>query len=449
METKIVKFKIGVMILLGSWLVSSNKAYAETIGQDSLNHYLQVAARSNPGLKADFLTYKAAIQHISQAGAYPDPELDMGFFLEPMDILGGKQVAEFKIMQMFPWFGTKKSAHNEAAHRAQMAFERFRENRNSLYLDIYAQWYRLCDLQERLVNNKANKELLKQLESLALQKYGSGDGQIKASQGKMNTAMGKGSSKMSDVLRIQIELAGIDNNIESVLSQLAAEKVKFNALLGRPSEAGISLPDSLKQVSFLLNESSVLANIERQNPMLKMLLEEGLSYKAQAETEKKKSYPMMGVGLQYMLNKKTDNQAFAMGSMNGKDMWMPMVSMSIPIFRNKYKAEQREIRFRQEASKENYENTLNNLEADYFRIRQQLDDANRKIGLYQRQSQLAESAYRLVVEEFTSGQSDLTNVIDVQRQLLDYQLKTADAIADYNTKAAAIQKLISFKDTEF
>jgi outer membrane protein TolC len=53
-----------------------------------------------------------------------------------------------------------------------------------------------------------------------------------------------------------------------------------------------------------------------------------------------------------------------------------------------------------------------------------------------------------MVQEFVSGTSDLTNVIQVQRQLLDYQLKNVEAIADYNIMAASIQKLISFKDTE-
>ncbi|KAA6308849.1 hypothetical protein EZS27_039558, partial [termite gut metagenome] len=41
-----------------------------------------------------------------------------------------------------------------------------------------------------------------------------------------------------------------------------------------------------------------------------------------------------------------------------------------------------------------------------------------------------------------------TNVIQVQRQLLDYQLKSAEATADYNTMVASIHKLISFKDIE-
>ena len=150
-----------------------------------------------------------------------------------------------------------------------------------------------------------------------------------------------------------------------------------------------------------------------------------------------------------MLNKKTDETMLAMGDMNGKDMIMPMVSVSIPLYRNKYKAQQRESKFWWQASREKYDNTRNTLESELYKTKHLLDDAARKIALYKKQEELAKTTYNLIIQEFVSGKSDLTNVIQVQRQLLDYQLKEAESIASYNTMVASIEKLISFKkDTE-
>ena len=104
-------------------------------GTDSLNHYLEIAARNNPGLNADFLVYKASLEKVPQAGVWPNPQLDIDFFLKPMDIVGGRQIADFTLMQMFPWFGTKKSAQTEATHMAKMSYEQFRETRDNLYLE--------------------------------------------------------------------------------------------------------------------------------------------------------------------------------------------------------------------------------------------------------------------------------------------------------------------------
>ncbi len=140
---------------------------------DSLDHYLEIAGRNNPGLNADFLAYKASLEKVTQAGAWSDPKLDIGFFLKPMDIVGGRQIADFTLMQMFPWFGTKKAAQTEATHMAKMAYEKFRETRDNLYLEVYTQWYILSTLAEQLNNNRENLQLLKQLEELAIRKVSS------------------------------------------------------------------------------------------------------------------------------------------------------------------------------------------------------------------------------------------------------------------------------------
>jgi outer membrane protein TolC len=130
-------------------------------------------------------------------------------------------------------------------------------------------------------------------------------------------------------------------------------------------------------------------------------------------------------------------------SMNGKDMIMPMLSVSIPVYRGKYRAQQRETAFLQQASREKYTSTMNWLETELYRTRNELNNAARQIALYQKQSQLAQTVYHLTLQDFTTGKGDLTELIQVQRQLLDYQLKTAEAIAAYNTMVATIQKLMS------
>jgi outer membrane protein TolC len=198
--------------------------------------------------------------------------------------------------------------------------------------------------------------------------------------------------------------------------------------------------------------------ITQQNPMLKMINEESLAYDAKAEMDRKMSYPMFGIGLQYMLIAKTltsnesmeNNTGHAsspvtdnMSSMNGKDMIMPMLSVSIPIFRGKYKAAQRETKLLRQANEEKYSDAINMLKAELYRLKHQLDEAARKISLYSRQAELTQVTYNLVLQEFVSGKSSLDNIIQIQRQLLDYRLKTAEAIAEYNTKVASIQKMIS------
>ena len=81
---KIYNIKLLFFLLLGTIITLPVKGQPA----DSLARYLEIAAENNPGLNADFLTYKAALEKVPQAGAWPDPQLDMGFFLKPMDIVG-------------------------------------------------------------------------------------------------------------------------------------------------------------------------------------------------------------------------------------------------------------------------------------------------------------------------------------------------------------------------
>lgn len=265
-------------------------------------------------------------------------------------------------------------------------------------------------------------------------------------------------SGMSEVLQIRMETAETDNNMENILSEIQAEKAKFNALLNRSAESEIQIPDSLKQIPFILDIAAAKTLLANQNPMLNMINEEESAYRAKAKMDRKMSYPMFGIGLQYMLiNKKTESPALdggmdgmsstgGMSSMNGRDMIMPMVSISIPVYRSKYRAQQRENAFLQQASREKYADTRNMLEAELYRTKHQMDNAARRIALYRKQTELAQTAFNLMIQEFASGKTGLSDVIQVQRQLLDYELKTAEAVADYNTMVANIQKLMSDYD---
>ncbi|MDR1718727.1 MAG: TolC family protein [Dysgonamonadaceae bacterium] len=448
-------------------------------GADSLSHYLEVAARNNPAVMAAFHAYEASLEKIPQAGAFQDPQLEAGFFLSPMELVEGRQIAQFQLMQMFPWFGTRKAARTEAQHMAQMAFEQFRETKDNLYFEVYTEWFILCSLRQKLRNTQQNVALLKQLEQLALMKFSTGTvapggstsptresapaaastssamsmgmsaslspSQPDNSMSSMSGAVGGmsgASSGMTEVLRIQLETVESESSLETLLSEIRTAKARFNALLNRPSDSEVIVPDTIAAIPFLLSDETI-GLITGQNPMLGMIHEESLAYKAKAEMDRKMGYPMFGVGLQYMLIGKKPETDMSMNSMNGQDMIMPMVSVSIPVFRGKYKAARRESQLQRQASEARYTDALNRLQAEFYSLKHRLEDAERKIALYRKQSELAGTTYNLMVQGFASGKNALGEVITVARQLLDYQLKEAEITADYNTAVASIQRLIS------
>lgn len=480
-KIKIQIYITGIALLFGFFPAFPQQA-------DSLSWYLETAARNNPLINSNFALYKASLEKIPQAGAYADPELDIGLFVKPMETLSGKQIADFTLMQMFPWFGTRKAARNEATEMSRMAYEQFREARNNLFYEVKSQWYQLCNLNEQYKNTQANLLLLEQLEKLALNRYSAPSanapiptvapvatavttppvatgnsmdnmgGMVNTSQtatqgiptgNSSMQSMGAGSmgasnssGSMSDVLRIQIEKAELQNNLEVLASNKIAAEARFNALLNRKQDMRIAVPDSLEQRHFLIDDQAITDSIITANPMLSMLEAEANAYRAKAVMDKKMSYPMFGIGLQYSLVGKSNNK-MVMDDMNGMDMFMPMFKISIPIFRKKYQAQQKESQHYRRASELKYENTLNELQSEYQTVKQQLADAARKIALYKKQQELSLSTWQLIIREFSAGTTSLTDVIQVERQLLDYRLKKSEAIAEYNTMVAGLEKLVA------
>jgi outer membrane protein TolC len=455
---------------------------------DSLEHYTGVALRDNPAVKAARLAHEAAFQRVGAAGAFEDPVLEAGFFLKPMEYVDGRQRAQLQLMQMFPWFGTRRAAREEMGHMAAMTREEYRETVDNLRAEIATRWYALCLLHRRWRDNEENRLILEQLERLALQRFSAaGGGGAAASPpparaddaapaatptagmagmkmggaspgtaGAAGAMPGMGGSSaspgMAGILRLRVELVGARVESESLLSELVAAKAAFNALLDRPPAGEVVLPDTCALLPFRLDVEEAARLILARNPMLGMLREEALARKAAGDMARKMSYPMLGIGLQYMLFEKNPaSTGMNMGdeppAMNGKDMVMPMFSVSIPIHRGKYRAARAEAVLLRRASEERHAATLRQLEAELYRYRHDLDDAARKVALYREQAALARAALDIGTGEFAAGRGALDDLLRVRQQLLEYGLREAAAIADYNTAVINVRRLVSFPDT--
>lgn len=483
-----------VCLLVMLLVVGNSQLWA----QDSLAVYVQQAIKNNPKVHADFVAYQASLQRVIPAGALPDPELGFSFYLKPMEQVNGKEIGTLSLMQMFPWFGTLKAAKSEMSWMAKASYEKFRESSLDIIFNVQSQWYQLNSIQARLTNIKENIKLLKSLEEIATYKYkspGIKGGSISSSaysSGSSTTAqassdmpvstsggmagmrgsssvssvsssstpgsmggsmssssMNGGNGSMSDVLRIQIERAELENTLVTTQSQFTATLASFNALLGRPSATAVIIPDSLMQKPFIANDSAARVTMVAQNPMLAMWKAESASYEAKGEMAKKMGYPMIGIGVEYMINSKKPVDTNSMGTMdnmNGMDMIMPMVKFTLPIYRKKYKALVKESKLMKQSAELQYQNTQNELEAGFVAINLRIADASRKMALYQKQRQLTQTTLELMLREFAASSVSLTDVLQVQRELLSYSLKQVETVVEYNTAVAEFEKIIAKND---
>lgn len=419
MKNKILYFLcIGLFACYGS-------AYATGIDnkEDSLAVYIAEAIRNNPGLKSEYQAYQAQMANAKGAGVLSDPQLSVGLFPQAMHHVNVKQLATITIMQMFPWFGTLKAGREQMEYKAQEAFQKFREKSLSTAFDVEKQWYSILATQEKVKAVKRKRALLNDIKKVAIYLY-------------KNYTSGRG-TKMSDQLRLDAEEERLKEQTESLETQLTLQKQQFNITLHRRPNVALSLPDSipLRQMpTFNWTE------IEQNNPKLAQYSAIQKAFKSQEVQARAKGMPMIGVGLQYMVNGKVDMPM--MPNMNGKDMVMPMVSVTIPVYRKKITSAIHSAQLMERSTAYNYQSQLDALQSTYLSIEQRADDVKRKLKLYESEVSLLNRTLELMQKEYATGAASLTDILQTTRESIDYDLLKAEANAQYNTiTAEAIQLL--------
>ena len=466
-------------IILISILMINVVGYSQAT--DSLNYYLEIAEKNNPTVMQRYNEYQAALQKIPQASSLPDPQLEMGFFLSPMELMAGNQVADVKLMQMFPWFGVLKNAKDEMSLMAKAKYEAFVDAKLQVYFDVQSIWFDLYKVRQNLIISANNLELLKTIERLSIAKLktgstsnasnsasgkmqGNGASGLSASSGgmsdgmnnnarssglvtsakangvsaPMNAAMSSGNSSLVDIYRIQTEIQELENSILLLKNEKQIIQSKFNSQLNRNLQLPVAVINSLPveplDIAYLTVSDSMFVN----NPMLTMLKYDQLSIDARKRMQQKMGLPMVGVGLNYSVISKNP---MSTSSMNGQDMIMPMLSVTLPIYRKKYKPMQTESGYLKAASKNNYVATANALKIAYLEALQQYQDAKRRIKLYQNQRELTQKSVDILLKSFAASTVGLTERVQVQQQMLDYEMKEVEAVVDYNKAISQLKRL--------
>jgi outer membrane protein TolC len=441
---------------------------------DSLTYYLETAVKSNPSVLQRYNEYQAALQKIPQVGSLPDPQLEAGIFLSPMELISGNQVADIKLMQMFPWFGVLKNAKDEMSLMAKARFETFRDAKLQVCYDVQSTWYDLYKVRENIRISEKNINLLKTIEKLTLVKYRSGSvGSSSSSSGSkmsanqppkatsgMNTMGGgsqevsssastsqipaapmgasTGSTGLSNVYQIQIEQGDLENNLLSLINEEQIIIARLNSLLNRPQNTPVTGAGILSAEVMDSTYLTVSASMFSHNPMLGMLEYEQQSLTARKKMQKQMGLPMVGLGVNYTVINKSE---MSTSTMNGQDMIMPMVTLTLPIYRKKYKAMQLETGYLKTASEQNYQATANSLQTEYYEALQLYNDAQRRMKLYESQSQLAKKTLDIQIKTYSTSYSSMTDILRTRLQLFDYEFRQVEALTDYNKAIARIKRL--------
>ncbi|MDG1573381.1 TolC family protein [Robiginitalea sp. M366] len=378
-----------------------------------LTTYIAEAEANNPELQAYRLRYEVAQERVQETQWLPNTELSAGVFVSEPETRTGAQKARFSARQMVPWFGTRTARERYAHSMADAEYQEYEVARRKLALEVSRAYYDLYQLQAQQAVLGENLELLKTYEKLAL------------------TALEVGQASAVDVLRLQIRQEEVRER-RGVLAELfTAEQARFNALLSRPATVAVMVPDRVD----IPEEDPFVADSLGLNPEL---LRYDRLYESVAEAEslnQKESAPMLGFGVDYVPVQERPDVALPD---NGKDILMPMVSLSIPLFDTRFASRTRQNALKQQELQAQKQQRLNTLEAALERARAERRAARLRYQARANNLAQARNAEQILLRSYETGTVDFNDLLEIQELQLKFQLSQIEAVKAFFLQSAMI-----------
>lgn len=426
MRNKKLLKPICCLFFIGIFLLSLDvKAQKEV----SLKQYFILAAEHNPHLKGLFSQYLAALEQVTQVGSLPDPQVSFGYFILPIETRVGAQKANFSLNQMFPWFGTLEAHEQVAAEKAKIKLHMFNIGKMELYRDIGILYNELYYLHRAIEITAENLKLLESFKGLAEVYFESGK------------------SGFSSVLQVEMEEEELQNELNYLQDSKAPLLAEFEQLLNTDLKEPIVFPDSLWEEQLLMEKEEIYDTILAKSPHMVHLMHEANVHEYEAEVARKMGMPSITLGMSYTnVSPRTNlDQGMTLPD-NGQDIFIfPQVGIKLPLYRKKYNAMKKEAELQQQAVAFERDNLKNELLTELEQLYRDYQDAKRKVKLYMRLSTIAEQSLDLLQTELATGRNNFFEMIRMERQLLNYQLKLEKARTELNNKVYSINFLMGEK----
>jgi len=219
----------------------------------SLPEWVAYALDNNPRITAAIASYEAAVEQVPQVTALPDPKLSYRHFLEEVETRVGPQEFAVGLSQPLPWLGKLRLQGKVASQAAQAAGARVSSVQNEIISDVASAWYELFYFDRALEIMRGNRDLVVHLERVARTRYGTG------------------ASGHPDVIRAQVELGKIENDLASLTDREAPLLARLNAALNRPSSAPIKMPTEAPLELLSQRDDELIKRVAGNNPELQAL----------------------------------------------------------------------------------------------------------------------------------------------------------------------------------
>ncbi|WP_111710036.1 TolC family protein [Lutibacter citreus] len=383
-----------------------------------LDKLVHEALDNNPEIQKFELKYRIASEKINEVNTLPNTEISAGYYVLEPETRTGTQRFKVSAKQMLPWFGTITSRENYVSSLADTKYEDIVIAKRKLMVSVSQSYYKLYVNKAKQAVLVENSKLLKTYENLAL------------------TGIEVGKASAVDIFKLQIRQNELEQLKQVLELQYLAEQTAFNNLLNRENDIKIDVVNTLLMPSkdFEIPTKNLALHPE--------LLKYDKLFQSVEQSEllnQKESNPSFGFGLDYINIQAGSDITF---SEKGKDILMPTISLSIPIFSKKYKSKTKQNKLQQQEIKAQKKDRLNILETLLEKAINDRISARISYNTQLKNLKKAKDAEGILIRSYETGTIDFNDVLDIQELQLKFQMNQIEAIKNYYIQTTSINYLI-------
>lgn len=396
----------------------------EKIGREAaLGDLIEYAYQENPSIQVAREAWQATIESFRVATGYPDPELMMTFFPDPLETRLGPQDWNASISQTIPFPGKLSKAGEVVEAEARIAKLYLDMTIRDVIVSIRESFYELIYIRKAKQVADQNMKLLEHLRKTG------------------ETAYAQDRATLLDMVKAQSQVGQLRYDILLLDDLEKTEIARLNGLLNRQPDVAIGnlQPEPDLPIAYRLEEIYPLAETHQQE--IQMAIVEVEKAGKKVELARYENLPNFKLGLFYAGIGTPDVASPPPDA--GDDAIGIQAGVSLPIWFGKNKGRvaraRAEMKKAEAAKTARVTDTRTRIRAVYFR----LQNSQRLIELY-RNDLLPQAAKAMEIAEtwFREKQASFSDFIEAQSVWYNFQLALARAKADYGKYLARLERIV-------
>lgn len=398
-----------------------NPIHSELEGPHPVEEYIQFALRQNPDIQAARKRMEAFAYQVPVAASLQDPMLNLTIQPEPVQTAAGEQQAILSANQKFPWFGKLDARASAAEAQTNVARARLAAVELATIAAVKRAYFELYFIQQTISVTEAEQRLLGEIRDVA------------------NTRYRAGQTSQQDVLRADLEVSNVENELIRLRQQLESGQARLARLLHVAPQTKVLALDRLAPVEAPRDLDALQQLAVAARPELHAAIASIEQNQREADLARLDYMPDVTLGFSWVDVSSSGISPVA----NGRDAFMLTASVNLPVYQKRLDSAVRSAEAKAVASAREYDSlrdgTLEQVTDLFAQAKSQQD----LLTLFD-EDILPKARQTLEVSSraYNVGEVDFLQLIDNWRELLRYEVMYRRLEASLRQTLAELERVV-------